>query len=186
MILIYEPDITETWHATAPDELRADTSELLVPLEVALLGLRRDGAQEIEPLLRCHTIGEEPLAGTYTLLLGHDPDAHGQVTPWLVLSAGHIPPAGFRATPAGTQLARFAYTDDPILMTPRPAVTTWWISVATSPFVPTIPTATTSAFTPAGPTAAPGARHQWTGTDPAALVERATTDLLALFPYLRD
>lgn len=181
----FEPDVTETWHATAATELRTDAAELLMPLEVALLGLRRDGAQEIEPLLRCHTFGADPLAGTYSLLLGRDPDVRSEVGPWLVLYAGHIPPAGFWTTSTGAQLARFAYTDHPILMTPLPTAVTWWISVATAPFVPTVPSPALSPFTPARPTATPGARHQWTGTDPAALVERATTDLLALFPNLR-
>jgi hypothetical protein len=181
----YTPDIDETCRAVMADELRAEASDLLVPLEVALLGLRRDGAQELEPHLRCYTSGEEPWAGTYTLLLGKDPDVAGrEFVPWLVLYAGHIPPAGFWTTPAGTRLARFSYTDHPILMTPLPAATTWWISISTSTFTP--PTAKTSAFAPARPPATPGARHQWTGTDAAALVDRATTDLLALFPCLRD
>lgn len=181
----YEPDITETWQAAAADALRADADELLSPLEAALLGLRCDGAQEIRPLLRCHTGDEQPLAGTYSLLLGHDPDAAGgDFTPWLVLYAGHIPPAGFWATPAGTRLARFASTDHPVLTIPRPTSTTWWIGIATSPFVPAA--TTTSASAPAVPTTAPGARHQWTGTDADALVKRTTTDLLALFPRLRN
>jgi hypothetical protein len=123
------------------------------------LGLRRDGAQEIEPLLRCHTGGEDPLAGTYALLLAHDPDvAESEFAPWLVLYTGHIPPAGFWTTPTGAQLTRFSCTDHPILLLPRPAAATWWISVATAPFVPTIPTTATSAFTPTAPTATPGDR----------------------------
>jgi hypothetical protein len=182
----YEPDLTETWQAAVSDELRDDAADLLVPLEASVLGLRRDGAQEIEPLLRCHTGAAEPRAGTYALLLGHDPDVAEQgYPPWLALSAGHIPPDGFWTTAAGAALSRLSYTDHPILMTPRPAPSVWWISVTTAPFVPTIPTPA-SAFTPSPPTATPGARHQWTGTDPAALVARATADLLALFPYLRD
>jgi hypothetical protein len=166
------------------DALRAEASDLLVPLEVALLGLRRDGAQEIEPHLRCYTNGEEPLVGRYAMWLCKDPEvAVREFGSWLVLAAGHIPPAAFWTTPAG---ARFADIDGPILMAPRPAVTTWWINISTGCFTATIPTAKVSAFTPDRPSATPGARHQWTGTDAAALVDRAATDLLALFPSLRD
>ena len=73
-----------------------------------------------------------------------------------MLDAGHIPPAGFWTTPAG---ARFADIDGPILMAPRPAVTTWWINISTGCFTATIPTARFSAFTPDRPSATPGARH---------------------------
>ena len=47
------------------------------PLEVALLGLRRDGAQEIDPHLRCYTNGEEPLVGRYAMWLCKDPRGRG-------------------------------------------------------------------------------------------------------------
>jgi hypothetical protein len=178
-----QPDPFETWQVAAAEQLRATASELLVPLEAALLARRRDGAEELEPLLRCHSTDGDLLAGTYALRLARDPDTgSGPYAPWLVLYAGHNPPAGFWATAAGAGLARFAYTDHPILLSPRPRGTNWWISIATSPFSPN--SAPASALAPPPPIVSPGARHQWTATDPASLVGRATADLLALFPHL--
>lgn len=182
----YQPDLAETRHASAAAQLRVEAGELLVALETALLASRRDGAEEIDPLLRCHSNDGESLAGTYALLLARDPDHAGSaVAPWLVLYAGHTAPPGLWGSDAGAQLAQGAFTDHPVLISPRPPGTTWWISVSTATFVP-LDDSRRSAFTAAPPSPTPGARHQWTGTDPAALVARAAADLHTLFPPAPD
>src|SRR6266581_4570598 len=72
------PDRDLSWRDEAGRLLRKAYGDLLDPLEVALLGLRRDGAQKLDPEARCWWwSGSGELAGTYALWLCQDPDVEG-------------------------------------------------------------------------------------------------------------
>lgn len=169
------PDLGLTMDVARSGLMRAAYADLLGPLEDALHSLRRDGAQDIEPLARVSTNHDGPaLAGTYHLLLGVQDTRPG--SPWLVLDAGIAPPEGFWATDAGRCLTRFGVApDSPILLHPRPRPALWAAGVSTSHF----PSNSPNVIGRAWPTA-PGAKYQWTSPDIEGLVCTVTRDLQAL------
>lgn len=171
------PDQDRTRRLGAGDTLRQVYADVLDPFEAALKPLRRDGAEDLEPEAKIWA-ADQAHAGTYTLWLCAEPGL--QFQRWLVLYVGLVADTEFRNSPAGLSLARFGISfQHPVLTTPRPSRPRWMASLDTA-FFSTDPTSGTE--TPHGA----GARHQWTSTDPAALLERTVRDLRALYPQLTD
>jgi hypothetical protein len=81
------PDRTLSRSDQAGRALRRAHDDLLDALEVALLGLRRDGAQDLDPEARCWWREHDRMAGIYTLWLCRDPDVE-VVGRWLLVTAG--------------------------------------------------------------------------------------------------
>jgi hypothetical protein len=169
------PDHTLTLLDAAGAALRELYTDLLEPFELALLPLRRDGAEELEPLVKTWAV-DEPTSGTYALWLCSDPDPAGMS--WLVLRVGLVAGPEFWNSRAGESLRRFGVAEDsPVLMTPLPSSPTWWASLDTALF--------SKGARPGSPAAVgAGARHQWTSQDASVLAERVIRDLHALFPKL--
>ncbi|MFF2226932.1 hypothetical protein ACFVV7_26860 [Streptomyces globisporus] len=169
------PDRTFTLLDAAGDALREQYADLLEPFETALLPLRQDGAEELEPRVQTWAV-DEPTSGTYALWLCSDPDPSGAA--WLVLRVGLVATREFWVSSAGKGLSRFGVAQDsPVLMTAQPASPTWWASLDTSLF--------SKNARPESPAArGAGARHQWTSQDAGVLASRVLRDLRALFPKL--
>lgn len=102
------PDHDLSLRDAAADVIRQAYPDLLRPLEVAMLGLRRDGAQNLDPRAECWSGIGTTMAGSYALLLANDP---GATTPcWLVLRVDMAPPTGFWSSAAGQRMSRFSLT----------------------------------------------------------------------------
>ena len=167
------PDRTLSFTDAAGRVLRRAYGDLLDPLEAALLGFRRDGAQDIDPEARCWCNADEAMAGTYTMWLSKDPDVETW-QPWLLIHAGLIVTDDFWSGRQGQGLRRFGVTPgSPVLLLPRPAACQWMITVTTGTFM-TPPTAVHPR--------AVGASYRWTSRDGGDLAHRVATDLAALFP----
>ncbi|MFI8944102.1 hypothetical protein [Streptomyces syringium] len=178
------PELTD-WHIrpnhdltlsdAAGAALHGAYADLLRPFEAALLPLRRDGAEELEPRARIWA-ADQPTAGTYALWLCADPD----LSPprWLVLNVGLVADPEFWQSPSGAGLRRFGVAEgSPVLMTPRPPSPTWLADLDTAMF-----SKNARLGSPAARGA--GARHQWTSQEVPVLVDRVVRDLRALFPGL--
>lgn len=172
------PDRSLTLLDAAGVALHEQYADLTQPFEAALMPLRRDGAEELEPRVQTWAV-DEPTSGTYALWLCKDPDP-AAITTWLVLNVGLIAGPSFWSSRAGESLRRFGVAEDsPVLMTPRPSSPTWWASLDTALF--------SKGARPDSPAArGAGARHQWTSQDPAVLASRVVRDLHALFPSSRS
>jgi hypothetical protein len=157
--------------------LRGAYLDLLEPFEAALMPLRADGADRLDPGAKAWVRGEQALAGTYSLWLCDDPDAGGHA--WLVLYIGLAAANSFWQSQAGAGLLRRGVTaDDPVLMTPRPAAPAWMASLTTCAFSKERLRADALAARLAG------ARYQWTSNNVPALTARVGHDLQALFPKI--
>jgi hypothetical protein len=163
------PDRDLSWRDEAGRVLREAYDDLLDPLEVALLGLRRDGAQKLDPEARCWWWSDSgELAGTYALWLCQDPDVEG-LQRWLIVNAGLAVADSFWTGRHGQGLRRFGVKPgNPALVWPRPAGQQWLVTVTTGSFM--IPTTARR----------PGASYRWTGGDGKALADRVGADLHAL------
>jgi hypothetical protein len=166
-----EPDLS--WRDDAGRVLRSGYGDLLDPLEAVLSGLRRDGAQHIDPEARCWwwSADRTVLAGTFTLWLCQDPDVE-DFGRWLIVNAGLAVTDTFWGGQAGRGLRRSGVTPgNPVLVWPRPAAYQWLITVTTATFMipPTAPRPD-----------AVGAAYRWTSRDGTALADRVGVDLRAL------
>lgn len=107
---------------------RGRTRTWWTPIEVALLGSRRDGAERIEPLAKMWGSDDNVVIGTYAMVLARNPDASAQASgPWPVLDVGlDVDDSALLTTPAGTKAQRFGgKAHDPVLLLPRPARPLW-------------------------------------------------------------
>lgn len=167
------PDRDMSFQDEAGRVLRSAYDDLLDPLEVALLGLRRDGAQEMAPEARCWWWGDggNALAGAYALWLCQDPDVEGFGC-WLLVNAGLAVADDFWDGRHGQGLRRFGVKPgSPVLVWPRPAAHQWLVSVTTASFM--IPPTAPRPY-------AVGASYRWTSRDSKALAHRVGVDLRAL------
>src|SRR5262249_2061079 len=149
----------------------------LEPFESALMPLRVDGAERLEPQAKAWVRGDRTTAGTYSLWLCEDPDAGSQR--WLVLDIGLASTDSLWQPPTGAGLLQWGVTAAaPVLTIPRPSSPTWMASLTTCAF-------STKRLPPGAPAAQmAGAQHQWTSNQVPALVARVCRDLEALFPWL--
>jgi hypothetical protein len=173
-------DLSLTMDTAASGLMRATYADLLEPLEDALHNLRRNGAQDLEPLAKVWTNHGGPvLAATYHMLMDVQDPRPG--SPWLVLDAGIAPPDGFRATDAGRRLTMFGVAPDaPVLIHPRPRPVLWAAEMTTSHF----PSSSPNAIQSGAPTAA-GAKYRWTSPDVEGLVRILSRDLRVLLAARR-
>jgi hypothetical protein len=159
--------------------VREDYEDLLVPLEVALLGMRRDGAAALEPTLQRWAVADTVFVYTYVMHLARE-DPLDEHSGWLYLQAGTVVEPGFWSSPAGIRFLRYDghRPGAPVLLLPRDELAQTWLA-----------TITTSAYAADGHRAwnraSNGARHEWTGIEPVDLAERLAIDIPALFPHLR-
>ena len=167
------PDRTLSLSDAAGRVLRRAYDDLLDPLEVALLGLRRDGAQAMDPEARCWWSDDETMAGTYTMWLCKDPDVETWQR-WLLVQAGLVVADDVWDGRQGQGLRRFGVKPgSPGLLLPRPSACQWMIAVTTGTFM----------TPPAGARPeAVGASYRWTSRDGQDLAHRVATDLKALVP----
>jgi hypothetical protein len=167
------PERDLSWRDDAGRVLRSGYDDLLDPLEAVLLGLRRDGAQQIDPEARCWwwSADRTVLAGTYTLWLCQDPDVEDSGR-WLFVNAGLTVTDTFWDGRPGQGLLRSGVTPgNPVLVWPRPAAHQWLITVTTATFM----------ISPTAPRPdAVGAAYRWTSRDGTALAGRVGVDLRAL------
>ncbi|WP_433358709.1 hypothetical protein [Streptosporangium sp. CA-115845] len=171
------PDRSLTLREAAGSTLRDAYLDLLRPFETALVPLRRDGAEELEPRAQFWASDGHTVAGTYALWLCADPDT-AEHSAWLVLYVGLVAQDAFWRSQAGAGMRRYGVAEEaPVLLTPRPALPTWLASLTTSLFSKNARPGSPAAY-------GAGARHQWTSQDAAVLADRVVRDLRSLLPTL--
>lgn len=173
------PDEDQTSRLMADNVFKEVYADLIEPLEVALLGLRRDGAEQHNPWVYTWAWDDQATAATYTLWLCKNPDAQSG---WLVVSAGYLAADQLWQTPIGQGMRRFGLrSDTPVLTIPRPERAMWVVQAQTARVGPIEQLYEADL---ADLAAEPGARHQWMGPDGHALADRVASDLLRLWPRL--
>jgi hypothetical protein len=160
------PNISSTRWYTTSNEFRAVYDDLIGPIEAALLGVRRDGAEELDPCCSLKANDGTHRQSVYALWLSHDPDSNDRYpASWLVLHVGFVPEERFWPWQDGLPHA-------PALLLPRPSTLTWGARI------------TTMAFGNPGQVGKSGADYQWRAADPQVLAERVVRDVRALYPRL--
>ncbi|MCX4791633.1 hypothetical protein OG369_37760 [Streptomyces sp. NBC_01221] len=170
------PDQERTVDHAASSAMRGAYDDLITPFERALMPLRRDGADALDPRAKVWKWEKDLLVGTFDLWLCNDPD---RPHTWLVVTIGlWTEPQLFDEEPAA-RLGHFGFTPHhPLLFLPRPpAPSTFTARVESGVF----PGKSTSR---AKDDDALGTAHQWTANDPVVLAERVTRDLKLLWPHL--
>lgn len=170
------PDREYTVGQVAADVLRAAYEDLVIPFEQALIPLRRDGAEELDPRAKVWRWEEDLLVGTFDLWLCDDPSAPHT---WLVITVGlWTEPQLFDEEPAA-RLGHFGFTPHhPLLFLPRPPGPVTFTARAESG---AFPSRRSSRGKAAGSVAA---AHQRTSTNPTVLANRIVHDLRLLWPHL--
>lgn len=173
------PDEDQTSRLVADTAFKDVYADLIEPLEVALLGLRRDGAEQHNPWVYTWAWDDQATGATYALWLCRNPDARSG---WLVVSAGYLAADQLWQTPLGQGMQRFGLrSDTPILTIPRPDRAMWVVQAQTARVGPVEHLYEADRLDLAE---GPGARHQWMGPDGHALADRVASDLLRLWPRL--
>ena len=167
------PDVDRSLRGAAGRILRHAYSDLLDPLEVALLGLRRDGAETLDPEAKYWWGDDSTIAGDYALWLCKDPEpAVRTFPPWLIVKAGLTADDDFWVSHSGQGLRLYGIKPgSPILLLPRPDECQWLVTVTTTTFL--------TPATARHPRAV-GASHRWTSRDGRDLAHRVAGDLKAL------
>ncbi|WP_327687309.1 hypothetical protein [Streptomyces sp. NBC_00467] len=170
------PDRDRTVDHAASSALREDYEDLLAPFECALMPLRRDGAEKLDPRATVWRWEKDLLVGSFDLWLCDDPV---QPSSWLVATVGlWTEPQLFDEEPAARH-GHFGFTPhQPLLFLPRPQ--------GPSTFTARIQS---GAFPGRHASRAPeidasGAAHQWTANDPIVLADRIAHDVRLLWPHL--
>ncbi|MFE3205703.1 hypothetical protein [Embleya sp. NPDC059237] len=172
------PDREQTIDHAASSDMRALYEDLIGPFERALMPLRVDGADALDPQAQVWKWEEQPLVGTFHLWLCEDRDSPPPHS-WTVASVGlWTEPQLFDEEPAAT-IGHFGFTPHhPLLFLPRPpAPSTFTARVETGAFP------MKGKFRTRGADAI-GTAHQWTANDPTFLAERVARDLKILMPHL--
>ncbi|MFF4854657.1 hypothetical protein ACFY2N_07135 [Streptomyces rubiginosohelvolus] len=112
------PDRECTIDQAGSDALRAAYEGLIVPFEQALMLLRRDGAEALDPRAKVWKWEGNLLVGTFDLWLCDDPD---RPHTWLAVTVGFLTePLLFDEEPAARP-GHFGFTSHhPLLFLPRP------------------------------------------------------------------
>ncbi|MFI5634724.1 hypothetical protein ACIA8E_36320 [Streptomyces sp. NPDC051664] len=170
------PDQERTVDHAVSSALHDAYDDLIAPFERALMPLRRDGADELDPRARVWKWEENLLVGTFDLWLCNDPD-HPHT--WIVVTVGlWTEPQLFDEAPAA-RLGHFDFTPHhPLLFLPRPPAPATFTARAESGSFPGKSTSRTKAAD------AIGTAHQWTANDPVVLAERVAHDIKLLWPQL--
>ncbi|MEV7525612.1 hypothetical protein [Streptomyces sp. NPDC091371] len=169
------PDRERTVDHAASSAVRDAYDDLIAPFERALLPLRRNGAEQLEPRVKVWTGEKDLLIGTFDLWLSDDPD---RPHTWLVASAGlwtesHL----FEGKPAAG-IGRFGFAPHhPLLLLTRPPGPETFTACVESGSLPGTSTSRASAAD------ALGTAHQWTANDPAVLARRVARDMRRLWPH---
>lgn len=175
------PQALSDWHISPDDDLTTRVwadgafkdcyADLIGPIEVALLGLRRDGAQKLDPTVYVWALEGEEAGASYAMQLCRNPDADSG---WLVLSVGYLAGDMLWESPLGRRMRRFGVRPDaPVLTLPRPRQAMWVVQAETARLESKAPL-----------TDGTGARHQWTGRNAHDLADRVARDLRKLWPHL--
>lgn len=170
------PDREYTVDHAGSTAMRTAYDDLIAPFERALMPLRRDGADALDPRAKVWKWEENLLVGTFDLWLCNDPD---RPHTWLVVTVGlWTEPQLFDEEPAA-RLGHFDFTPHhPLLFLPRPPGPVTFTARAESGPFPGKSSSRTKA-----PDAL-GTAHQWTANDPDVLAERVTHDIKLLWPHL--
>jgi len=172
------PDREQTLHHAASSDMRALYEDLIGPFERALMPLRVDGADALDPRAKIWKWEKELLVGTFDLWLCEDRDSPPPHT-WTVASVGlWTEPQLFDEEPAAT-IGHFGFTPHhPLLFLPRPPGPSTFTARVESGAFPMKGKSRTRAAD------AIGTAHQWTANDPTVLAERVARDLRTLIPHL--
>jgi hypothetical protein len=166
-----EPDRNLTRRAVADVYFKDVYADVIQPLEVALLGLRRDGAEKLDPHVYLWAQDGEAAGATYALWLCKSPDDPSW---WLYLQVGYLAGEEIWNGPLGRGFRRFGVSpQSPILTFPRPETAMWVARVETAR-IPPGALVTDLVF----------ACHQWIAADGEELADRVARDLTSLFPRL--
>ncbi|PJN14659.1 hypothetical protein CG724_33845 [Streptomyces sp. CB02120-2] len=170
------PDRELTYDHASSTTLRAAYDDLIAPFERALMPLRRDGADALDPRARVWKWQKELLAGTFDLWLCTDPDRSGT---WLVVTVGLWTEPQFLEQEPAAHLGHFDFTPHhPLLLLPRPPGPATFTARVTSGAFPSKNSSRAKAAD------ALGTAHQWSANDPVVLADRVARDLKLLWPHL--
>ncbi|MGW3661324.1 hypothetical protein ACWD6R_39405 [Streptomyces sp. NPDC005151] len=170
------PDRELTYDHAGSVAMRTAYDDLIAPLERALIPLRRDGADELDPRAKVWKWKGDLLVGTFDLWLCNDPD---RPHTWIVVTVGLWTEPQLFDEEAAAGLGHFDFTPHhPLLFLPRPPAPTTFTARAESGSFPHKSTPRTKAAD------AIGTAHQWTANDPDVLAGRVARDLKLLWPHL--
>ncbi|WP_406500194.1 hypothetical protein OG936_37560 [Streptomyces sp. NBC_00846] len=111
------PDQERTVDHAASSAMRGAYDDLITPFERALMPLRRDGADALDPRAKVWKWEKDLLVGTFDLWLCNDPD---RPHTWLVVTVGlWTEPQLFDEEPAA-RLGHFGFTPAPPTAVPAP------------------------------------------------------------------
>ncbi|WP_138894524.1 hypothetical protein [Streptomyces chryseus] len=170
------PDRELTYDHASSIALRAAYDDLIAPFERALMPLRRDGADKLDPRAKVWKWQKDLLAGTFDLWLCDDPD---RPHTWLVVTVGLWTEPQFLDQEPAARLGHFDFTPHhPLLFLPRPPAPATFTARVTSGSFPSKSSSRTKAAD------ALGTAHQWSANDPVVLAERVARDVKLLWPHL--
>ncbi|THA36068.1 hypothetical protein E6R18_01540 [Streptomyces sp. A1277] len=170
------PDREYTLDQAGSSAMRTAYDGLIAPFERALMPLRRDGADALDPRAKVWQWEEDLLVGTFDLWLCNDPN---RLNTWLVVTVGLWTEPHFSDEEPAHRMGSFGFTPHhPLLLLPRPpGPVTFTARAESGPFSGKNTSRTKEAD-------AIGTAHQWTATDPDVLAERVARDLQLLWPHL--
>jgi hypothetical protein len=170
------PDRELTYDHAGSVAMRTAYDDLIAPFEHALMPLRRDGADALDPRAKVWKWEENLLVGTFDLWLCNDRD---RPHTWLAVTVGLWTESQLFDEEAAARLGHFDFTPHhPLLFLPRPPAPATFTARAESGSFPGKSTSRTKAAD------AIGTAHQWTANDPDVLAERVARDLKLLWPHL--
>ncbi|MEU5241635.1 hypothetical protein ACH4UR_35585 [Streptomyces lydicus] len=170
------PDRQYTVDHASSTAMRTAYDDLIAPFERALIPLRRDGADALDPRAKVRKWETNLSVGTFDLWLCNDPDSPHT---WLVVTVGLWTESQLFDEEHVARLDHFDFNrHHPLLFLPRPPGPVTFTARAVSGAFPSKSSSRAKAAD------AIGTAHQWTANDPAVLAERVVYDLKLLWPHL--
>ncbi|WP_328681832.1 hypothetical protein OG905_38450 [Streptomyces sp. NBC_00322] len=124
------PDRARTYDHAGSSALRAAYDDVIAPFERALLPLRVDGADDLDPRAKVWKWEKHLLVGTFDLWLCNDPDSPHI---WLVVCVGLWTEPQLFEEERAADLGHFGFTPHhPLLFLPRPPAPATFTARATS------------------------------------------------------